>query len=246
MKNIVIIGATSAIAEQIARDFASKNARLFLLARNQKKLDAIKDDLLIRGAKTVNTMPFDASDHSNHEACVEAAFDELHQVDSVICAHGTLPDQTACEIDAKKALNAININGVSFISLLTHIANKMESQKSGNITVITSVAGDRGRQSNYVYGSAKSLVSTYLQGLAQRLFKSGIHVLDIKPGFVDTPMTADFDKGGPLWSKPDTVGKAIVKKIEKRRNFSYLPWFWFGIMSIIKTIPRFVFNRLKL
>ena len=121
----------------------------------------------------------------------------------------------------------------------------MESQQSGNITVITSVAGDRGRQSNYVYGAAKGMVSTFLQGLAQRLAKSGVHVLDIKPGFVDTPMTAEFDKGA-LWAKPEKVAQIIKKRIEKRSSFSYTPGFWFVIMTIIKSIPKFVFNRIKL
>lgn len=245
MKNVVIVGATSAMAEEVAKIYATKGANLFLMARDCEKLATIEQDLNVRGAKSVTSTTFNATDLTSHQQLVNDAFAALKQVDVFLIAHGSLPDQQKCEQSAETALEQININGLSVISLLTHVGNKMEQQKSGNITVISSVAGDRGRQSNYVYGTAKAMVSTFLQGLAQRLFKVGVHVLDIKPGFVDTPMTAEFDKGA-LWAQPQTMGEIIVKRIESKSNFAYAPFFWFGIMIIIKSIPKFVFNRIKL
>ncbi|MEZ8273573.1 SDR family oxidoreductase [Vibrio splendidus] len=245
MQNIIIIGATSAMAKEVAKLYALEKANLYLIARDTSKLDTIKQDLMVRGANTVHTAPFDANQFDSHQALIEQAFEALGRIDVLLVAHGSLPNQELCQTDSMKAIEELNTNGVSVISLLTHAATKMVQQKSGNITVITSVAGDRGRQSNYVYGAAKGLVSTFLQGLAQRLSKSGVHVLDIKPGFVDTPMTAEFDKGA-LWAKPEKVAQIIKKRINKKSSFSYTPAFWFVIMTIIKFVPKFIFNKAKL
>lgn len=245
MKNIIIIGATSAIAEEVAKKYASNRANIYLLARDVAKLKTIEHDLKVRGANAVYCSAFDAHKLHEHKSLVELAFKALQWVDVVLIAHGSLPNQETCQEEAAKAIEEIETNGISIISLLTHIAKLMEQQKSGNVTVITSVAGDRGRQSNYVYGAAKSLVSTYLEGLSQRLSKLNIHVLDIKPGFVDTPMTQDFDKG-ILWSKPEQIANIIVKRIDSKSTFSYTPSFWAVIMLVIKLIPKFIFNRVKL
>ncbi|GEA50667.1 short-chain dehydrogenase [Vibrio inusitatus NBRC 102082] len=245
MQNIIIIGATSAMAKEVAKLYATEKANLYLIARDTSKLDTIKQDLTVRGANTVHTAPFDANQFNSHPALIEQAFNALGRVDVLLVAHGSLPNQELCKTDSMKAIEELNTNGVSVISLLTHAAIKMEQQKSGNITVITSVAGDRGRQSNYVYGAAKGMVSTFLQGLDQRLSKSGVHILDIKPGFVDTPMTAEFDKS-VLWAKPDKVAKIITNRIRKRSSLSYTPFFWFFIMKIIRFIPQFIFNKIKL
>lgn len=245
MQNIIIIGATSAMAKEVAKLYAIEKANLYLVARDTSRLNTIKQDLMIRGANTVHAAPFDANQFDSHRALIEQAFDTLSRIDVLLVAHGSLPNQELCQTDSMKAIEELNTNGLSVISLLTHAATKMEQQKSGNITVITSVAGDRGRQSNYVYGAAKGLVSTFLQGLAQRLGKSGVHVLDIKPGFVDTPMTAEFDKGA-LWAKPEKVAQIIKKRISKKSSFSYTPAFWCIIMIIIKYLPKFIFNKVKL
>jgi len=245
VKNIIIIGATSAMATEVAKLYAIEKANFYLLARDTEKLTIMEQDLTVRGADSVHIAPFDANNFNSHQQLVAQAFQTLGQVDVLLIAHGSLPDQALCQEDAVKAIQELNTNGVSVISLLTHAANKMEAQQSGNITVITSVAGDRGRQSNYLYGSAKGMVSTFLQGLTQRLSKSGVHVLDIKPGFVDTPMTAEFDKGA-LWAKPQKVAEIIKHRISKKSSFSYTPAFWFVIMTIIKSIPQLIFNRLKL
>ena len=245
MQNIIIIGATSAMAKEVAKLYAIEKANMYLIARDTSKLDIIKQDLSVRGANTVYTAPFDANQFDSHQEVIEEAFEALGRVDLLLVAHGSLPNQELCQTDSMKAIEELNTNGVSVISLLTHAATRMEQQESGNITVITSVAGDRGRQSNYVYGAAKGLVSTFLQGLAQRLSKSGVHVLDIKPGFVDTPMTTEFDKG-VLWAKPEKVAQIIKKRIKKKSSFSYTPAFWFVIMTIIKFVPKNIFNKVNL
>jgi short-subunit dehydrogenase len=142
-------------------------------------------------------------------------------------------------------MREFTVNGTATIALANRIAQKLEAQGSGTLAIISSVAGDRGRASNYLYGSAKAAVSTYLSGLRQRLTPHGINVLTIKPGFVDTPMTAAFKKGA-LWAKPDQVARGIVHAIDKRRSVVYLPRFWWAIMAVIQGIPEFVFRRIKL
>lgn len=245
MKNILIFGATSAIAKATARKYARQGQSLVLFGRNTEKLEVIAQDLKIRGAGNVIIKAFDAMDMGAHDELIEETFSELPNVDIALIAYGTLPDQKQCQQDATKAIKEINTNATSIVSLLTPLANKMEKQRKGTIAVISSVAGDRGRQSNYVYGAAKSLVSTFLQGLRNRLFKSGINVLDIKPGFVDTPMTESFNKG-LLWAQPEQIAEAIVTGIEKKKSTLYTPFFWRYIMLIIKYLPESIFKRARL
>ena len=245
MENILIIGASSAVAEATARLYAEKGQQLYLIARNESKLNTISNDLKIRGAANVITSVLDVSDFDSHKESIENAFNTLGKVDTVLIAHGSLPAQEHCEHDFEEGLKTLNINAISTLSLLSHIANIMEEQKEGTIAVITSVAGDRGRQSNYFYGSAKGMVSIFLQGLRQRLYKANVHVVDIKPGFIDSPMTADFKKG-VLWSKPENIAAGIVKSIDNKRNVVYLPAFWKAIMMIITNIPEFVFKKIRL
>jgi hypothetical protein len=242
MKNVLIIGATSAIAEATARIYAQRGDTLYLLARNEDRLSTLAADLRIRGAASVTTHSFDVNDFYSHPALIKSLFNTLRKLDVVLLAHGTLPDQKACEKDFQLALREINTNAIGTLSLLTVVANQLESQKSGSIAVITSVAGDRGRQSNYLYGSAKGMVSIFLQGLRNRLHKSNVHVLDIKPGFVDTPMTATFKKG-LLWAKPETIANDIARGIDQKRDTIYTPFFWWLIMFIIRNIPERLFKR---
>ncbi|SEM34059.1 Short-chain dehydrogenase [Luteibacter sp. UNCMF331Sha3.1] len=245
MQRVLIIGATSAIAEATARLYAERGARLHLVARNRPKLDAIADDLLVRGAPEVTHAALDVGDFSAHAAVIDEAWRALGDVDVVLVAHGTLPDQAACESSVDTALAEFAVNGTSTIALLTLIANRMQTAGRGTIAVISSVAGDRGRASNYLYGSAKAAVSTFLSGLRQRMAKHGVDVVTIKPGFVDTPMTRDFKKGA-LWAKPEVIAEGIVHAVDKGRPVAYLPWFWFGVMTIIRCIPEFLFKRLSL
>jgi hypothetical protein len=245
MKKYIIIGANSAIAREVALLYAQEKASLFLVARTLEPLHLFKTELETQGAHQVNLYQLDVRHFDQHLAMIDAAFSTFETIDGVLIAHGTLPDQHHCQRQYSDTLKELETNGLSVLSLLTELANRFENQKKGTLAVITSVAGDRGRQSNYIYGSAKALVSTFLSGLRNRLASTGVHVIDIRPGFVDTPMTADFKKGA-LWASPQTVAKGIVKGIKSKKNVLYLPWFWWGIMSIICSIPESIFKKLKL
>lgn len=246
MKNIVVIGATSAIAMACMRRWALDKANLYLIARNQEKLNQVKQDLLARGAAAVYSASLDVNDLDQHEQILNQVFETLTKVDVVLIAHGTLPNQSVCEGSAAKTLQEINTNGLSVISLLTILANRMGAQQHGTLAVITSVAGDRGRPSNYVYGSAKALVSTFCEGLRAALFKKNVHVLTIKPGFVDTPMTQGLALPKRLVVKPERIANDITRAIQKQQNVLYTPGFWRWIMNIIRVIPGPIFKRLTL
>lgn len=245
MQKILIVGAASAIAEAAARQWAGRGAALFLVARNAAKLEAIAADLKVRGAAAVSTHVMDATDTAAHAAMLDAALAALGGLDVALIAHGTLPDQKACEASVELTLREIDNNGLSVIALATRLANLLEAQGRGTIAVIGSVAGDRGRQSNYVYGAAKGLVARFLEGLRNRLAKAGVQVLTVKPGFVDTPMTAAFPKGA-LWAQPEQVARGIVAAIDRRKDEVYLPGFWRLIMLVIRHIPERIFKRLSL
>ena len=243
MKKILIIGATSAIAEHCARIWADRGDALYLVARNEERIQSIGADLHVRGASKVDTSCVDLNDFDKHAALLDAANNSLDGIDTVLIAHGTLSNQASCELNVDETLTEINTNALSTISLLTHIANRLEEKKKGTICVISSVAGDRGRASNYVYGAAKAMLTTFTSGLRQRLNKSNVAVITIKPGFVDTPMTTEFKKGF-LWAKPKIIAKIIDKAIEKEKSEVYAPLFWGLIMGIIKVIPNKIFSRL--
>ena len=246
MRKILIIGATSAIAEATARLFAARGDALFLVARNAEHLRAVVADLNIRGAARADSATLDVTDFAAHEAVIEKAERDLGGIDIALIAHGTLSDQAQCEQSVDMMRREFDINALSTLALLTALASRMEARRSGTLAVISSVAGDRGRQSNYVYGAAKAAVPTFLGGLRQRLAKSGVTVLTIKPGFVDTPMTAGIANKGALWAQPDRVAAGIVQAIDRHRNIVYLPWFWRWIMLVIRHIPEPIFKRLKL
>lgn len=246
MKNILIIGANSAIANACARIWACQQARFFLVGRNADKLAQVANDLRVRGAGEVQTYPLDMNDLQMHEAMLTSAFSSLGTLDICLIAHGTLPDQAVCQQDVDVALREFSCNGLSVIALLTRLGNRIEQQRNGVIAVISSVAGDRGRPSNYLYGAAKAAITTFCEGLRARLFKVGVHVLTIKPGFVDTPMTQGLDLPKLLVVTPDQVAKHIVGAIEKKKDTIYVPLFWAAIMLIIRSVPSFLFKRLAL
>lgn len=246
MKKVLIVGATSAIANACARLWAEQGAEFFLVARNDEKLEQTAADLKGRGAKAVTLHNMDATDFAAHPAMLEACLSALQQIDIALIAHGTLPDQKACEQDVAVALQELANNGTSVIALLTQLANQLETQRCGTLAVISSVAGDRGRPSNYLYGTAKAAVSTFCEGLRTRLFKVGVHVITIKPGFVDTPMTKGLPLPAALVAKPEQVAKRIVQGIERKASILYAPGFWALIMLIIRSIPQPIFKRLNL
>lgn len=245
MRKTLIIGATSAIAQETARIFANVGDALYLVARNPDKLVAMADDLTLRGASAVHTEALDVLDYNRHEPLIRTAVEVLDGLELVLIAHGTLPDQRACEQSFELTQKEFEVNALSTISLLTYLANYFEQKGQGTIAVISSVAGDRGRQSNYVYGAAKGAVTIFLQGLRNRLCKSGVTVLTIKPGFVDTPMTASFRKG-PLWTNPVAVAVRLNRLITKKKSEGYIPAYWRLILLVIRSIPESIFKRLSL
>jgi decaprenylphospho-beta-D-erythro-pentofuranosid-2-ulose 2-reductase len=245
MKKILLIGANSAIAQACSRLWAGEGAAFFLVARDTQKLEQVAADLRARGAAKVDVHSLDVTDFAHHKAMADAAVNALEAIDIALIAHGTLPDQKACEQNPALAAEAISINATSVIVLATLIASRLEAQRAGTLAVISSVAGDRGRASNYVYGSAKAAVSTFCAGLSARLAKSGVNVLTIKPGFVDTPMTEGMKLPQALDAKPDQVARDIVRAVERRKHTLYTPWFWSLIMLIIRTIPAPIFRRLN-
>jgi decaprenylphospho-beta-D-erythro-pentofuranosid-2-ulose 2-reductase len=242
---ILVIGATSAIAEHCARIWAARGDGLYLVARNEESLKTIAADLRVRGAKETQSHYMDLNEMDGHAAMLDAAEAAMGGIDTVLIAHGTLSNQKACEQSVRETLAEINTNALSTISLLTHIANRFEAKQAGTIAAISSVAGDRGRASNYVYGSAKAMVTAFTSGLRQRLHKSNVAMVTIKPGFVDTPMTASFKKG-LLWAKPVDVAAMIVRAIDKRKDEVYVPAFWWAVMAVIKTIPTKIFKSIRL
>ena len=244
-QHIVIIGATSAMAEACARRWAERPAHFFLVARNAARLDNIKSDLQARGA-SADSYVLDANELSAHATMIVAAQKALGRIDIVLIAHGTLSDQKACENSADTAVAEIITNGTSTIALLTHFANVLEAQRSGTLAVISSVAGERGRPSNYVYGAAKAMVTVFCEGLRARLFKVGVHVLVIKPGFVATPMTAGLQLLPLLTATPEAVAADIDTAVQRRRDVLFTPWFWRWIMLIIRLIPGAIFKKLSL
>lgn len=246
MKNILIVGATSAIATACARRWAAQGASFFLVARSAERLQQVADDLRARGAKGAVCHELDVNDVDQHAAMLARCEAEFGTIDIALVAPGTLPDQAQCQADPAVAMREFNTNVTSLIGLLTPIANLIEAQRHGTIAVISSVAGDRGRPSNYLYGSAKAALTAFCEGLNARLFKAGAHVVTIKPGFVATPMTAGLPLPGPLVATPDKVAADITRAIEKNRDVIYTPWFWSLIMLIIRSVPKFAFKRASL
>ncbi len=246
MKRILVIGATSAIATACCRLWAEQGHEFFLVARDAEKLQQTAQDLEARGAKSVNSFTMDVLDTPQHALMLQQCISTHRQIDIALVAHGTLPDQAACEQDAELALQEFSINGSSVISLLSLLAEQFTLQRCGSLALISSVAGDRGRPSNYLYGSAKAAVSAFCEGLHARLFKIGVHVITIKPGFVDTPMTQGLTLPKVLVVPPEYVAKQIVSAINNKKAVLYTPRFWALIMLIIRSIPNFIFKRLNL
>jgi short-subunit dehydrogenase len=245
MQRILIVGATSAIAEASARLFASRGDALFLAGRSSERLQAMAEDLKVRGASQSDTFVYDARDFDRIPALLRAASEQLGGLDAALIAHGSLSDQAACQRSVEQLREEIDVNAVSVMALCTHLASQLESQGHGVIAVISSVAGDRGRQSNYVYASAKAAVTAFTSGLRQRLYPLGIRVVTIKPGLVSTPMTAAFKKGA-LWATPASVAADIVRAMDGGSGVIYTPWFWRPIMWIIRSVPETLFRRLRL
>ncbi len=244
-KTILVVGATSTIVQALLRLYARNQARFALVGRDSERLEAVANDLSRLGGKVEKICTLDFQAPHTHNQTIKQIFSEIPEIDSAIVGHGLLGDQVAAQRSYSLAEELLFINYLSYISILEPIAEVFENRQRGSIIAFSSVAGDRGRQSNYIYGSTKAGVSCYLQGLRNRLFKTKVKVLTVKPGMVDTPMTADFKKTR-LFASPERVAADIFKAERKGRNELYTPWFWRPIMAIICAIPEFLFKRLSL
>lgn len=242
VQNIVVIGATSAMAIHCARLWANEASNFILVGRNQEKLDRVAKDLCARSPQsTTKCIVMDFNDQNEITDLAEKLGETL-TIDKVLIAHGTLPIQADCQSNISEAHQALLINGVSPSLFAEAFAKVLEKQDYGNIILISSVAGDRGRKSNYVYGSAKGLVTRYAQGLQHRLHKTNVNLLLVKPGPTSTPMTAHLEMSTGL-AKVEDVAKDIVKADQEKKSVLYTPKKWNLIMLIIKLLPSFIFNK---
>jgi short-subunit dehydrogenase len=247
-ERVLILGSTSGIARALCHILAKRGCALILAGRNREELEKDAANLRLRHAAPVEVEPFDALKFEEHPAFFDRCTAHFGgELDGVVLCHGYLPDQTQAQRDGVEARRTIDVNLTSAVSLLNLAANYFEPRRKGYIAAISSVAGDRGRQSNYIYGAAKAGLTAYLQGLRNRLFHAGVHVLTINPGFTDTPMTrGKVNPKSPLVASPERVARDIDRGIRKRRNVLYTPWFWRPIMAIVRSVPEFVFKRLKM
>jgi short-subunit dehydrogenase len=239
-KNVAIFGATSAIAQAVARRYAAGGARLALVGRNPHKLRALREELS-ENVVFLQVQDFLQTDAS--AACVEAVQRGLGHIDIALIAHGLLGDQQASEQRIDVALELAHVNFTSVVALLVPLANAMAAKGSGKVAVISSVAAERGRPRNYTYASAKSALNTYLQGLRSRLYRSGVSVHTIKLGPTDTPMTADHPKN-LLFTTSERAAQGIIRALERDVSEAYVPGFWRFIMLVVRNLPEQLFQRI--
>ena len=229
----------------VTRRMAQRPGHFMLVARNPRKLSTVAQDLVARGAGAVDTWVLDLDDTAAHEGMLSAAVERMGGIDLALIAQGVLGDQSAAEADFETAAAILHTNFVSAVSLCTWLANYFESRGRGTLAVISSVAGDRGRKSNYLYGASKGALNVFLDGLRNRVDREGVQVLTIKPGFVATPMTAHVQQNA-LFATPDQIAKGILRAVKRRKDVVYLPWYWGGIMLVIRLIPGGVFKKMNL
>ncbi|MBS1664288.1 MAG: SDR family oxidoreductase [Bacteroidetes bacterium] len=243
MPTVLILGANSDIAVSLAREFASAGYGLQLAARDVEKIKALQSDCTIRYNVTCTAHAFDAEKPETHQAFYSSL---PSRPDITISVFGYLGEQTKAETDWKECNRILQVNYVGAVSILNLAAEEYAAAGKGTIVGISSVAGERGRQSNYFYGSAKAGFTAYLSGLRNRLFPKNVHVLTVNPGFVNTKMTENMPLPKPLTAQADEVAKAIYKAVQKKKNVLYVKWMWRWIMLIIKSIPESMFKKMKL
>lgn len=245
-KRIAIIGATSSIAEHCARQWATQESvELILVGRSQNRLDIVRADLMVRSPNTkVETVVTDFVDPDTISKTVDSLF-ASDPIDIALIAHGTLPEQRDCQNDLGLTKSTLEINGISPALYAEAFAQHMNKLNRGSIGIIGSVAGDRGRKSNYVYGAAKGLVTRYAQGLQHRFAATNVSVTLIKPGPTNTPMTSAM-KGSEKFASPDEVAKLIISGIEAKKAVVYAPAKWWLIMMVIRHLPNIIFNKMNI
>ena len=243
MSYILIIGAKSDIAKATAREYAKNGYDLYLAARNSDDLIAFAKDITTRTQRVVKLLELDILDYSSHQTF----YDMLEEKPlGVISAVGYLGDQEKAQTDFDEAKMIMDTNYTGVVSLFNIIANDFEVRRSGFMVGISSVAGDRGRKSNYLYGSAKAALTAYLSGLRNRLYDAQVHVLTVKPGFVATKMTEEMDLPEKLTAQPAEVAEEIYHAQQKGKNILYTKWIWRGVMMIIKMIPEWQFKKMSI
>ena len=243
MSYVLIVGAKSDIAKAIAREYSKNGYDLYLASRDSPALEDFANDIRVRTEQNVEILELDILDYQSHQAF----YDNLKEKPlGVLSAIGYLGEQKNAQSDFDEAKRIIDTNYTGVVSLFNIIANDFEERRSGFIVGISSVAGDRGRKSNYIYGSAKSALSTYLSGLRNRLYEAQVQVLTVKPGFVATKMTEDMDLPEKLIAQPDSVAEDIYKAQQKGKNILYTKWIWKYIMMIISNIPEFIFKKMSI
>jgi short-subunit dehydrogenase len=243
IQKALVFGASSAIATAYCRILAGRGAGLHLVGRDREALQNLAGDLAVRGAKSVSISVADLCDTQQHKRLVKESWEHLGAPDLVLLAHGSLGIQEDMQTDWEQQNTLIQTNLVSYLSLLSMLANKLEHQHSGCLAAISSVAGDRGRATNYIYGATKAGLSCYLRGLQNRLAPAGVRVVDLRLGPVDTPMTAGLAKG-ILWSDPQRVARAMDHKLTHVNGTVYLPFYWRPVMAIIRMMPDAWIRRL--
>jgi hypothetical protein len=231
------------MAVAIGKRFAAAGYDIQLAARNAGRLAPLQSDLSIRYSVTCTLHEFDAAKPATHTDFLNAL---PARPDITICVFGYLGDQQLAESDWQECERILQVNYVGAVSILNLVANEYAAAQKGIIAGISSVAGERGRQSNYFYGSAKAGFTAYLSGLRNRLFQKQVYVLTVQPGFVYTRMTENMPLPGPLTATPEQVAAVVYRAIEKKKNIVYVKWFWRWIMLVIKSIPEPMFKRLKL
>ena len=243
---VLIIGATGDVGVATARLFAAQRCSLIVTGRDQTKLDELSADLSVRGAESIQTLVLDVAEQQSLSE-FSKTIDELGQsIDLCVCTVGWLGDQKAAESDSTETIHNVWANYLGPVLSIEPIAAKLEEQAHGALVVVSSVAGVRGRQSNYHYGAAKAALITFLEGLRNRMHRSNVHVAEIRPGFVNTRMIADMDTPEALTASADEVAMAVNKAFEKKRHVVYVKPIWRVIMLVIRSIPEIVFKRLSL
>jgi short-subunit dehydrogenase len=240
----LILGASSAIGRALAREAAARGAAIILAGRDQQDLARTAADIRVATGRPVTLAQFDALDRTTHEA-LATQLAATPGILNVALLFGIMPDQAATDADPAQATACLETGLVGAVSILHRLAPILEARRGGTIMGFGSVAGDRGRLKNYVYGAAKAGLHTYLAGLRNRLGRSSVHVMTVKPGFVDTAMTFGLP-GLFLVAQPESIARTCLNAAAKRRDVIYVPFFWWGIMTIIRAVPERIFKKLSL
>ena len=245
--NVVVVGATSAVAQAAIRIWAQRGMELTLIARNASELGRIAADARVRGAQAVATVTGDLTSIT----FITEAVGAMNVPRVALVAYGSLTDSARADGDATYLVSELNANFTSAALWAQSLAERMaadsalHANEGGTIAVISSVAGDRGRGSNHAYGAAKAGLTAFCSGLRARMSARRVHIVTVKPGFIDSPMTAHIAKKGALWATPETIATGIINAIDKKRDVVYLPGFWRVIMLIVAHVPEGIFKRLK-